>query len=174
MSEKKMPAKSKSHGRVPQAYGTIDPDYSTKVINFSLALSKIRKDKPKNAKEFQDTVVKYFELCAEWRMIPTIEGLALSTHYYKNSLWEIENGDYRSDLTEIVRNAKEIIKQYDASMAANGMIPSSVYQFRAKNFYGMKDMQEVTLAPKTDKEPETASEILEEIPDQLEEGKGNK
>lgn len=54
-----------------------------------------------------------------------------------------------------------------------GMIPASVYQFRAKNFYGMKDVQEVTVAPKTDLAPETASEILQEIPDQLME-RGNK
>ena len=51
-----------------------------------------------------------------------------------------------------------------------GMIPASVYQFRAKNFYGMKDVQEVTVAPKTDLTPENASEILEQIPDQLEAG----
>ena len=51
-----------------------------------------------------------------------------------------------------------------------GMIPQSVYQFRAKNFYGMKDVQEVKVAPKTDLEPETASEILQEIPDQLTDG----
>ena len=56
-------------------------------------------------------------------------------------------------------------------MSANGMIPASVYQFRAKNFYGMKDVQEVTVAPKTDLTPENASEILEQIPDQLETGK---
>lgn len=57
-----------------------------------------------------------------------------------------------------------------------GMIPASVYQFRAKNFYGMKDVQEVTVAPKTDLAPETASEILQEIPDQLTErgNRGNK
>lgn len=54
-----------------------------------------------------------------------------------------------------------------------GMIPQSVYQFRAKNFYGMKDVQEVTVSPKTDLAPETASEILQEIPDQLME-RGNK
>lgn len=54
-----------------------------------------------------------------------------------------------------------------------GMMPPSVYQFRAKNFYGMKDVQEVTVSPKTDLAPETASEILQEIPDQLME-RGNK
>ncbi len=51
-----------------------------------------------------------------------------------------------------------------------GMIPASVYQFRAKNFYGMKDVQEVTVSPKTDLEPENVSEILEQIPDQFEAG----
>lgn len=56
------------------------------------------------------------------------------------------------------------------------MMPPSVYAFRAKNFYGMKDVQEVTVAPKTDLEPETASDILNEIPDQLTSGetRGNK
>ena len=53
-------------------------------------------------------------------------------------------------------------------MAANGMIPASVYQFRAKNFYGMKDEQEIKLAPKTDLTPENENEILEQIPDKIE------
>lgn len=70
-----------------------------------------------------------------------------------------------------MKTAKDIIKQYDAAVATNGMMPASVYQFRAKNFYGMKDVQEINVAPKTDLEPETASEILQEIPDQLEAGK---
>ena len=60
---------------------------------------------------------------------------------------------------------------YDAAMAANGMIPASVYSFRAKNFYGMKDVQEISVAPKTDLTPENEQEILEQIPDQLETGK---
>lgn len=56
-------------------------------------------------------------------------------------------------------------------MAANGMMPASVYSFRAKNFYGMKDVQEISVAPKTDLTPENEQEILEQIPDQLEAGK---
>ena len=47
------------------------------------------------------------------------------------------------------------------------MIPASVYSFRAKNFYGMKDVQEINVAPKTDLEPENSQDILQEIPDQL-------
>ena len=51
-----------------------------------------------------------------------------------------------------------------------GMIPASVYQFRAKNFYGMKDVQEINVAPKSDLSPENSEEILQQIPDEL----GNK
>ena len=69
-----------------------------------------------------------------------------------------------------MKNAKELIKNYDVAMAANGMMPASVYSFRAKNFYGMKDVQEINVAPKTDLEPENASEIINQIPDQLEAG----
>ncbi len=88
-----------------------------------------------------------------------------------NSLNDIQNGRFKSEFAVIVKQAKEYIKMYDAAMAANGMIPASVYQFRAKNFYGMKDVQEINVAPKTDLEPEDANEILEQIPDQLEAGK---
>lgn len=95
----------------------------------------------------------------------------MATHYERNSLFDIEAGRFRTEFTNIVKDAKDLIKNYDVAMAANGMMPASVYQFRAKNFYGMKDVQEVTLAPKTDLTPENAEEILEQIPDQLEEGK---
>lgn len=100
-----------------------------------------------------------------------MSGLCLATHYERNSLFDIEAGRFKTEFTNIVKTAKEIIKQYDAAMATNGMMPASVYSFRAKNFYGMKDVQEISVAPKTDLTPENEQEILEQIPDQLEAGK---
>lgn len=173
MDEKKTPTKRKSHGRVPQAYGTIDPEFSRKVMRCNMEIMNIRVDKPKTVEEMRETVAAFFEICDKYAMIPTVEGLCLATKYERNSLFDIENGKGRSDFSNIVKNAKEYIKMYDVAMAANGMMPASVYQFRAKNFYGMKDVQEVTVAPKTDLEPETASEILQEIPDQLQSGETN-
>ena len=170
MAQEKTPTKRKSHGRVPQAYGTIDPEFSRKVMRCNMEIMNIRDDKPKTVEEMKETVAAFFEICAKYDMIPTVEGLCLATHYYKNSLWDIENGNGRSDFSDIVKKAKEYIRNYDAAMVNNGMIPASVYQFRAKNFYGMKDVQEVQVAPKTDLEPETASEIINEIPDQLQSG----
>lgn len=170
MPQEKTPAKRKSHGRVPQAYGTIDPEFSSKVLKHSMELLNIRKDKPKTREEMRETISSFFEICEKYSMIPTVEGLSIATHYDRTTLWDFETGRRNCEFADIVKDTKEIIKQYDAAMATNGMIPASVYAFRAKNFYGMKDVQEVTLAPKTDLEPETASEILQEIPDQLQSG----
>ena len=73
MSEKKTPAKKKSHGRVPQAYGTIDPDFSRKVLRCSMEISNIRQDKPETPEEMIQTISSFFEICNKYSMIPTVE-----------------------------------------------------------------------------------------------------
>lgn len=73
MSQEKTPTKRKSHGRVPQAYGTIDPDFSNKVLKFNMEVMKIRDDKPKTIQEMEDTISSYFQLCAKYKLNPTVE-----------------------------------------------------------------------------------------------------
>lgn len=73
MSQEKTPTKKKRGGRVPQAYGTIDPDFSNKVLKFNLDVMKIRDDKPKTPEEMVETIETYFKLCAEYRLNPTVE-----------------------------------------------------------------------------------------------------
>lgn len=165
MAQKKTPAKRVAKGM--QNYGTIDPDFSRKVMQCNLEVMNIRKDKPSNPEEFEETINAYFSICAKYALPPTVEGLGLATKYLRNSLHDIENGLFHKDCTDIVKTAKDYIKNYDASLAMSGMIPQSVYQFRAKNFYGMKDVQELAVAPKTDLTPDNAQEILKEIPDEL-------
>ena len=59
MPQEKTPAKRKSHGRVPQAYGTIDPEFSSKVLKHSMELLNIRKDKPKTREEMIETISSF-------------------------------------------------------------------------------------------------------------------
>ena len=72
MAQEKTPTK-KSHGRVPQAYGTIDPVFSQKVLRSSIEIMNIRKDKPKTVEEMQDTLSSFFNICDKYSLIPTIE-----------------------------------------------------------------------------------------------------
>lgn len=79
LSQEKTPTKRKSHGRVPQAYGTIDPDFSNKVLMWNLELFKYRTDKPKTREEMIQTVSSFFNICDKYKMIPTVER---SFNYY--------------------------------------------------------------------------------------------
>lgn len=73
MAQEKTPTKRKSNGRVPQAYGTIDPEFSTKVLNWNLELFNYRKDKPQTREEMIETISSFFNICAKYQMIPTVE-----------------------------------------------------------------------------------------------------
>lgn len=73
MAQEKTPTKRKSNGRVPQAYGTIDPDFSRKVMRCNMEIFKIRMDKPKTVEEMQDTISSFFDICEKYSMIPTVE-----------------------------------------------------------------------------------------------------
>ena len=73
MPQEKTPAKKKSRGRVPQAYGSIDPDFSNKVLDWNMELFKYRNDKPQTREEMIETVSSFFDICNKYKMIPTVE-----------------------------------------------------------------------------------------------------
>ena len=50
----------------------------------------------------------------------------------------------RSDL---IKKAKEILAGIDAKLVSQGKIPQITYIFRAKNFFGLTDKQEVVVTP---------------------------
>ena len=78
MAQEKTPAKKKRGGRVPQAYGSIDPDFSRKVMRCNIEIMNIRKDKPKTVEEMQETVASFFDICDKYALIPTVERTLLS------------------------------------------------------------------------------------------------
>jgi hypothetical protein len=48
---------------------------------------------------------------------------------------------------DILKKAKNLIASLDAELAQEGKIQPVVYMFRAKNYYGMKDQQDVVVTP---------------------------
>ena len=60
--------------------------------------------------------------------------------------WEhnYTKGRVRADM---IKKAKEILAAMDAEMVSEGKIPQVTYIFRAKNFFGMQDQQELVLTP---------------------------
>lgn len=94
----------------------------------------------------------FFSECAATQQLPTIEKLSNALGYHRNTLndWETGySGGFSPATKEIIKQAKQILASVDAELAQEGKIQPVVYMFRSKNFYGMKDQQDVVLTPNT-------------------------
>lgn len=90
----------------------------------------------------------YFQLCNEKGQIPTVEDMCLALGTVRQTVWRWENGDGCSSARkDMIKKAKEILAGIDAKLVSQGKIPQITYIFRAKNFFGMKDTQDVVLTP---------------------------
>ena len=47
----------------------------------------------------------------------------------------------------MIKKAKQILANIDAELVLGRKIPETTYIFRSKNYYGMRDNVEVTVAP---------------------------
>lgn len=64
-----------------------------------------------------------------------------------------------------MKNAKDLIASAEGLLALDGELNSTVYIFRAKNYQGMTDKQEVVVTPNTiPPEQLNAEEIINNLP----------
>lgn len=122
----------------------------------------------KDTSEMSLLIENYFEDCAELGLRPTIRGLAsaLGTTYNTMNDWENGSRDavLGSSCSVIIKNAKQFIAQYDELMAVEGIDNPILYMFRAKNYYGMQDKQDISITPRAGIQPElTMDEIRKKL-----------
>ena len=92
----------------------------------------------------------FFSECARTQQLPTVEKMANCCGYHRNTLYDWESGHrngFSPNTGDIIRKAKQILASIDAELAQEGKIQPVVYMFRSKNFYGMKDQQDVVVSP---------------------------
>lgn len=143
-----------------------DRELSKKVLKFNLDVMKIGFEKPKTPEELQDRFVDYFTLCSNNGMPPTVEGLALCSGWCRSTFYDIGEGKVNTQFSDIIKKAKDYVCNYDAAMASIGKVNAPVYIFRAKNFYNMKDVQEIQAVPVQDAtKPQNENEILNALPE---------
>ena len=107
------------------------------------------KPKVNSDDELKERFAEFFQECAETGKIPTMEEMALCTGYTVKALYAImegQNGGFTSETKNIINHAREILKTFDAKLVLTGEINPIVYFFRAKNYYGMRDQQEITVS----------------------------
>lgn len=129
----------------------------------SEALVAYRQPKVKSDEELAERFDTYFRYCAENDVVPTVEEMASYTGYSQATVWDWENGrnkGFSPQTSEIIKKAKDILKIFDAKMVLAGKIPFLAYCFRSKNYYGMKDQQEIVVAPKNPLGDEMSTEEI--------------
>ena len=101
----------------------------------------------KSDEECMDRLNEYFEQCQRDGQIPTVEDMCLALGTTRKTVWEWEQGTQGRTRSNMIRKAKEILAGIDAKLVTEGRIPQVTYIFRAKNFFGMKDQQDVVITP---------------------------
>ncbi len=125
-------------------------DFIGKALNNILAVSRAFDAPVENDEQLIERLDWFFQNCAETKQLPTVEKMCLAIGKPRESVFEIINGVQRgfsNDTADILRKAKNLIASLDAELAQEGKIQPVVYLFRAKNFYGMRDQQEMVLTP---------------------------
>lgn len=122
-----------------------------KALNNILAIYDAAAEPPHNDDELCDRLNWFFKACAETHQIPTVEKMALALSWTPREIKALEtreNRGFSAGTAEIIKKAKNLIASLDAELALDFKIQPAVYMFRAKNYYGMKDTQDVEISAK--------------------------
>jgi hypothetical protein len=150
-----------------------DPDKEEKKAELFKRLTELHMKqgvaKFNSVDEMQVLIEQYFIDCTEFKLRPTVRGLAiaLGTVYETLNGWERGERDAQlgSSCSAIIKKAKQLIAEYDEVMAIEGYDNPILFMFRAKNYYGMKDSQEINVSSASALgEQLTPEEIAKRIP----------
>lgn len=151
---------------------TGDPDKEEKKAELFRRLTALhlKQGIPKfnTVEEMSLLIEQYFIDCTEFKLRPTIRGLAiaLGTVYETLNGWERGERDalLGSSCSAIIKKSKQLIAEYDEIMALEGHDNPILFMFRAKNYYGMQDKQELSIASSTQNgEQLTPDEIAKRV-----------
>lgn len=95
--------------------------------------------------EFKQWAFEFFQLCYETDTIPTISGLATYLKISKDNLY-IHANNPNSPFSEACQQAIEYCHVALENGASENKLNSVAYIFQAKNYFGMKDTQDVQVS----------------------------
>ena len=143
-----------------------DKEFAQRILGLGLEARKLGKaGKPKTVEQLQTRIDDYFEKCFDYGLPPTVEGMALSIDYDRRTVFDIENQKAKVQFSDSIKRAKDFIANYDATLGMSNKLNAAIYCFRAKNMYGMKDVQEIKATADYNTDPTNAEAIVESLPD---------
>jgi len=122
--------------------------------------------------QVEDRINYYFEYSAREGLKPTVEGLALAVGVSRSTLWDWETGRSRAEFgtsrSDIIKKAKDFIAFLMSDFALDGKIFPATWIFYAKNYFGMKDVQDIQITPNTALGDQlTPEEIAKRLPQDI-------
>lgn len=118
--------------------------------------------KVKDDEDCRQRIIAFFEYYKQSGGLPTMEKLSLALGATPQTLWDWDVRKTKgSERSELIKAAKICISAIDADLALLGYIDKVVYIFRAKNYYGMKDTQDIVVQAKDPLGDGTSREELE-------------
>lgn len=133
---------------------TIPPDSESKediqrVMADTLKWYERGEDRPTTDDGIMKRSTEYFTECMETGTRPTVEAYCLSLGYARQTVNEWKHGNNCSSARmDIIKRAYDVFATFDAGMAANNKLNPVLYFFRAKNYYDMRDQQDLIITPK--------------------------
>lgn len=120
--------------------------------------------------ECRQRLLDFFTGCMEHGELPTVEKMCLALGYARNTVFEWEQGmKCSAERANLIKKAKEFIATFESEMVTEGKIQPVVYIFRAKNYFGLKDQQDLVLTPNTplgdQLQPKELAERYNDIPE---------
>ena len=124
----------------------------------------------KSDEECRQRLYDFFNTCQQTGQLPTVEKMVMCLGTVRQVVWDWEHGRNCSQRRiDMIKKAKEFIASFESEMVTEGKINPVVYIFRAKNYFGMKDQQDVVLKPEnplgeTVDQARLESTIVQELP----------
>lgn len=117
----------------------------------------------KDDDECKQRLYEFFIGCGESGELPTVEKMCMALGTVRQVVWQWEQGQGCSlKRTDLIKKGKEFIATFEAEMVTEGKINPVTYIFRAKNYFGLKDTQDLVLTPNNPLGDQPDQKALEE------------
>ena len=128
-----------------KALKDVDKEYISNLWKFSMQVRALNTGRVQSADEMRERIQKLFDICFQTSNMPTYESLAVACGIPSSTFYDMKNAkfDGYAQYSAVIKEAKEQIAMIESAMVRDGKIPPSLWQFRAKNYLGMRDVQQI-------------------------------
>lgn len=143
-----------------------DKEFAQRILKLGMKARELGKlGKPETVEEMEKRIDTYLEFCIDAGLPPTVEGMCLSIDYDRSVVYDVEHKRSNVRFADTIKRAKDYIANHDATLAVSNKTNAAIYCFRAKNMYGMKDVQEIKASSDFTTDPRTPEDVVAALPD---------